>query len=66
MTIVDSKASKLGQDAIDAIVSSAEKIDFGQIVIKIQDGRIVQVDSLERKRIGNFRAARPDTAEYHI
>lgn len=66
MSLVNSRVNKIDQDAIDAIVSAAGKIDFGQIVIKIQDGKIVQIDSLERKRIRSSTSERYDQVEYQI
>ena len=66
MSIANVRTKKLELETIDAIVSAAEKIDFGQIVIKIQDGKIVQIDSLERKRIGSSQIKRHDLVEYQI
>jgi hypothetical protein len=59
-------SKKVGPEVMNAIIAAAEKIDFGQIVIKIQDRRIVQIDSLERKRIGDFKTDKADRIEYNI
>ena len=51
---------------MDAIAAAIKKIDYGQIVIKIQDGQVILIDSLERKRLGKFRMPSGEMPEYTI
>lgn len=58
--------SAMSSDVVSILERLANQIDYGQIVIKIQDGKIVQIDSLERTRIVASRKDLDDNAEYHI
>lgn len=66
MPRIHSNSHTVEQDTLDAIITAAGKIDFGQIIIKIQDGKIVQIDSLERRRIRSCSVERQDHPDYHI
>lgn len=59
------KVHPVPDEVIDAIANTLRKLEFGQIVIKVQDGRVVQIDSIERKRIGAFKTRHEDI-DYHI
>lgn len=60
------QAQPVPQEVIDAIADTLRKMEFGQIVIKVQDGCVVQIDSIERKRIGAFKQQKHHDIEFNI
>lgn len=44
-------ASSLGEEAFDAVRQALRGLRYGQIVVIVQDGVVVQVDRTERRRL---------------
>lgn len=36
---------------VEAVIEALRGIQFGQIVVNVQDGRVVQIDRIERRRL---------------
>ncbi|MCR4402012.1 MAG: YezD family protein [Firmicutes bacterium] len=44
-------ASELGREALDQIVRAISSVSYGQVVIMVQDGKVVQIDRTEKVRL---------------
>ena len=47
----DSKTIKARQEMLNAVAELLERIRFGSIALTIHDGKVVQVDATEKRRI---------------
>lgn len=44
-------ASELGRETLDQIVRAIRSVVYGQVVIMVQDGKVVQIDRTEKVRL---------------
>lgn len=43
--------SKIPDSVVDAIVEALSGVQYGQVTVTVQDGLVVQIDRMERKRL---------------
>ncbi len=43
--------SKIPDAVVDAIVEALAGVQYGQVTVTVQDGLVVQIDRMERKRL---------------
>jgi len=44
-------ADELGRETLDQIVRAIRSVVYGQVVIMVQDGKVVQIDRTEKVRL---------------
>ena len=42
---------KIPDSVVDAIVEALSGVQYGQVTVTVQDGLVVQIDRMERKRL---------------
>jgi len=50
-TRVNRWADELGRETLDQIVRAIRSVVYGQVVIMVQDGKVVQIDRTEKVRL---------------